>query len=321
MTGSRSPDHGTDYPQVDGRSFLGRVGSARLEPVPLAGVDASRRLDGAAVEAAGKAWVGRYVSSFADPKDVSRAEIDDLNGHGVAVLVVLEDGTYSLTPAQAMTGVDRLDTLGAPKGTGLVLADDNNQPPAQSVSDMTRSGVIIRDAGYLAGFYGAKGIARQLQGAGAIDIAWVVDTWGWDTTTDRWNFRQLPNASQAPIGGVACDADDAPYPVGLWLPPSPAPQPPPTGTPVTLPTGEPGMKYSLRVPIGPTGVGHAPLPGVPVDKVVCTRFNGAVDSHGTPLERAAPTCDYDDVGGAAQVNVYGSVAVGGLEDCTVYTEA
>ena len=196
------------------------------------GVDCSRPISGASLASAGKVFVGRYYSSFNDTKDLTQAEAADILSHGVGILAIGEDGANDLTSgvphAQALAHayVARAQAEGQPTGTGIVMTCDNNgAAPAGVEQAMTAAAVILRAGGYKAGFYGPKVEAAALMHSGSIDFTFPVDTWneGWSGDDTQWNYRQLPNAGYQTIGGVTCDTDDAPHPIGLWLAQTPTP--------------------------------------------------------------------------------------------------
>lgn len=239
----------------------------------LRGIDCSNPISGAALKAAKMDFAFRYDCQWVNnPKVATRAEVEDHLSNGVAEGVVYEDNQYSVTPAQAKIAVAHAQQMRRPQGTAIIMACDMPQPPPQAFSDMSQSGKVLRDAGFLAGWYGNKDVARQLQSQGLIDVAWIIevigDSWGTSQPNDQWNFRQLPNVAQPPIGGVDCDADDAPFPVGLWLPSIPTPPSPqtPTYTPIQ---GDPDVSGKVDVPIktDADGSGSAPF-NVDYDRVM-----------------------------------------------------
>lgn len=189
----------------------------------LQGADCDQPVSGAALASDEKGFVGRYLSVNGGPKVLTAPEAADHHAHGVGDLIVYEDDANDLTSGDAhaqqlaSNAVHYARSLGIPAGVAIFMTCDNNgaaQPGV--VSAMSSAAVIIRQGGYLAGFYGPKAPARQMVAGRNIDATWVVDTWGTDQPGDAWNFRQLPNAGQQTIGGVTCDVDDAPHPVGLW---------------------------------------------------------------------------------------------------------
>jgi len=211
--------------------------------VNLPGVDCDAPISGALLVRAGKAWVGRYMGRHPSG-DLTVAEAADLHSNGIGILPIYEFsnddlGTKPSAFVCAETSVADAQALGIPldRTVGAVLCEDRNNPGPNVEGDMLGAAVVQRAGGLLSIFYGRKEIARGLLRAGAIDGAFVVDTWGADEPGDVWNFRQLPNAGQTTIGGVTCDIDDAPAPVGLWLPqnaPPPSPPPPPVPAPVVV---------------------------------------------------------------------------------------
>lgn len=240
-------------------SAAAAVRAPTMGAVTLTGVDCSNRLDGAAAQQSNVGFVFRYESTASLPKDDSVAEIQDLLSHGIKVGHVFEDDWYSITPAQARTFVAKLVRNGCPTdNTHLaVMALDTNGPPSSSVADMAAAAAVLRQAGFLAGFYGHKDVARQLVRVGAIDGTWVVDTWGQDQPGDLWNFRQLPNTPNRNIGGTDCDVDDAPNPIGLLGMAPPAP-PPPLPSPIVIHTGDPDVPTLIKdtVQLEPDPDGH-----------------------------------------------------------------
>ena len=205
-----------------------------------AGVDCSQPIAGRPLVDAAKSWCGRYLTTAwpdTNAKQLRAPEVADLHGHGIAILLLGEDGHDDLiegpaaAASRAVAFAGQAVALGAPAdhSVAIVMSDDQNGSPEDPViAAMTAAQHELRSRGFLAGYYGRKSIARRLQAAGLVDVVCVVDTWGATLPSDHWNFRQLPNAGQPSIGGVTCDVDDAPYPVGLWTrttaPPPPAPR-------------------------------------------------------------------------------------------------
>lgn len=281
------------------------------------GLDASHPLDGAAVAAAGYTWAGRYLSSVPGPKVVTAAEIANLHAHNVGVLLVYEDDTTDLTgtPTSAETkagvAVAQAQNLGAPAestkiggpaATGIFMACDQPHPPINVLANMTAAAHVIREAGFYAGFYGPKAEARVLFARSAIDVAWVVQTWGVDQAGDAWNFRQLPNSGQVIVGGVTCDVDDAPDPIGLWTP-APIPLPAPVPYP-----GDHMVKTPLQVTLDGNGNGWKDL-AVPFASVFALLPNGS-DPQTNHAYSPVPRLSASAEGAGTRVEVEGGPAGG-----------
>ena len=275
----------------------------------LAGVDCSHPISGAALAGAGKSFVFRYLSIYGGPKVLTASEAADHHAHGVGDGIVYEDNTSDLTSgsahaeALADNAVRFAQALGIPAGVALFMTCDNNgasQPGV--VSSMGSAASIIRRADYLAGFYGPKGPARQMLSGKTIDAAWVVDTWGADQPGDRWNFRQLPNAGYETVGGVECDQDDAPYPVGLWLAAAPA-APAPVYTPIQ---GDPDVaqRVTVSIPTGAQGEGYADA-DVDPNKVVSQLMVG-LDPAKAHVYEHSDALSYTGVNGKTRVILSGS---------------
>jgi hypothetical protein len=256
----------------------------------MTGVDSLQPLSGAALAAAGIGFAGRYL------KNLTPDEATDLRSHGVALLLLGEVTNHDLTgsAATAVTIAGTGDTeavgLGAPSGSAVVMCDDENDPFDQStvVADMTGASGVIRRAGFRAAYYGAKATARLLLGASVIDVTYVVDTWGADEPGDAWNFVQLPDAGQIALGGVTCDQDSAPHPLGLWLPVLSPPVPLP---PVQSYPEDHMQRVPLTVVLDGNGNGYGDLTAVPFAGVVSVFPNGADPQslqRYTPIPRVSP---------------------------------
>lgn len=274
----------------------------------MRGVDCSQPISGQALADADIDFVFRYLSTFANPKDDGQAEIADHHAHGIAEGLVFEDGIYSVSPSQARAAVDHAQALGAPTNStvAVFMACDMNPAPSSALSDMIESANILRAAGFLAGWYGNKETARQLQGGGHIDAAWVVDTWGQDTPTDRWNFRQLPNSPNLIIGGVNCDQDDAPFPVGLW---TGAPTPAPAPVPIPLPPvqtypGDNMTREPLSITLDGNGNGYSDM-AVPFARICAQPLVNGADPATNHAYSPIPKVAALEVGAGTRVVVEG----------------
>lgn len=221
----------------------------------LQGVDCDEPISAAALVGAGKQFVGRYIGAHRSG-DLSVAEVADHHAHGIGILCIWEKTQHDLdTPAaanaSATAAISAARVLGvsADHTVVLVLTCDNNTPPPGVESNMAGAAVILRQAGYLACFYGVKSISRNLIRSGRVDAVWPVDTWGRDLADDHWNYRQLPNSGQPIIGGVQCDIDDAPAPIGLWTSGSQPVHPVPTEDDDVFVTVPPDPTKSVNIPI------------------------------------------------------------------------
>lgn len=284
------------------------------------GLDCSQPISGAAVAAAGYVFVGRYLTSAypaTNPKMLRPAERDDLHAHGIAIILFDETntddllGSASRAAAFASTGTSEAVGLGVPSGVAIFMCDDENNPMNRATveADMTAAAGVIRPAGYLAGYYGSKDTARQLVAAHAVDVTFVVDTWGSNQPGDAWNFRQLPNSGQVVIGGVTCDIDDAPNPAGWW----PAGPPPPLTPPLSYTTEVDVQLTKTLVTVQLDANGHgwdimdgrdAAHPAIPFPQAYGCDANGSDPTGpGGYVELLPPTLN--DKGGFTQVEAFG----------------
>jgi glycoside hydrolase-like protein len=176
--------------------------------VSILGVDASGRLSGAAVAAAGYKFAIRYLP-LGTWKSVSREEVDDLVAHGVAVCLVWETTSDRATEgreagkADAAAAVQYQSQLGIPADREIYYTVDKDVDPNvvvpyfQGVHD-----VLGND-----GAYGGYKIVKRLQGSGLVKDLWQTVAWsGGQLLTGRSLFQRLGTAT---VGGVACDVNEA----------------------------------------------------------------------------------------------------------------
>lgn len=189
----------------------------------MSGVDASERLSGAAVTAAGYTFAMRYFSSIAGPKIITAQEASDLRANGVSVGLVYEDGTMTTAGGtiagthNAQVAVYEAGVIGCPPFAGVVIymACDTPNPPAGTREYLLAAGPILQQYGYARGFYGDPDAGRMFLAAGMVDALWAPETWGAQASVAIVQRVRQP----VYIGGVQCDVDDLLGPAaGLWAP-------------------------------------------------------------------------------------------------------
>jgi hypothetical protein len=99
---------------------------------PLEGVDGVSVPSGAQLKAAGKHFVGRYISTPGNPKNITRAEAADMHRHGISVLLFFETTGTSFAGGSAAgvhdarLALDQLKTLGAPASVAVYFTIDTD---------------------------------------------------------------------------------------------------------------------------------------------------------------------------------------------------
>ncbi len=169
---------------------------------------------GAALKAADKQFACRYLSGGSQ-KDLTKAEIADLTGAGVAVVVVFEtDGkTGPLMGAaggqmDARAAVAQAQSLGIPANACIYFAVDfgatsGNAPALQAYFEAARA--ICHAAGYRCGDYG--GLATVTGEHGHVDCEWQTYAWSGGNWDGSANVEQYLNGQS--ICGITADLDRA----------------------------------------------------------------------------------------------------------------
>src|SRR5690242_4837084 len=186
------------------------------------GVDYSAgRPGGRALKAAGKQFVMKYLSTTGNPKNLTRAEADDLAAHDVWVGVVFETtagragegraaGIHDAQSAMAQAAV-----CGKPGGRPIYFAVDYDADPVAVVPYFQGVASVLGVA--RTGAYGGFRVIKYLLDHKLITFAWQTAAW----SANRWDARAHIRQSigTQTINGVACDRDTAYFPdYGQWKP-------------------------------------------------------------------------------------------------------
>jgi hypothetical protein len=188
----------------------------------IPGVDySSGRPGGAALAAAGKAFAARYVSTPGNPKNITRAEADDLAAHGVWSVVVWETTANRAGAGRAAGIADAHDAVaqataaGMPGSRPLYFAVDWDADPATVVPYF--QGVASVLGLPRVGGYGGFKVIKYLLDHGLITYGWQTAAWSQGKRDPRAAIYQP--ATGVHINGVACDNDTATVTdYGQWMP-------------------------------------------------------------------------------------------------------
>lgn len=174
------------------------------------GFDAASRLSGAAVAAAGRAFVCRYVGAYAgDWRETSAAEISDLLAHNVAVVLNYEgSGTdarsFANGAADARYADSRVNALGHPGAVIYFSIDEQTAPDpvgyfqgVESVIGHSRTGV-----------YGGYDTVTALHNAGVCAWFWMTYAWEYGRPVPSFvHIYQYRNGQT--VNGMTVDFDRA----------------------------------------------------------------------------------------------------------------
>lgn len=218
----------------------------------IEGIDQCAWSGGAAIAAAGKHFVLRYVP-YGQGCGLTKAQVLDAFAHGLDIGLVFEStqtrmlGGYSAGVADALTSRNALLTLGAPSNVVIYYAADWNLAGyntgainaylrgAASVLGLARTGV-----------YGPASVIRAVMAAGTARFFWQTVAWSGSTIVAGIHLYQYRTDSMGatPINGHGVDYDRS-Y-IANWGQWSKPVAPPPSGANrLYFPGG-----YAYRYPVG-----------------------------------------------------------------------
>ena len=189
------------------------------------GVDfSSSRPGGAALAAAGKVFVVRYVPTGVGPKDLSPAEIADYHGHGISICLVFETTAGRALAGKVAGASDaaiaktRAAALGFPATTPIYFAVDFDATDAQlGAVDAYLTGAASSLGIGRVGVYGGLRTIRHCQATKT--ASWFWQTYAWSSGVVAPSIHLLQYQNDAHIGAASVDLCRA-YPVsyGQWAP-------------------------------------------------------------------------------------------------------
>lgn len=190
---------------------------------------------GAALEAAGKKFACRYLSTDSK-KNLTLTEAEDLAAHGVSCVVVWESTAsralsgHAAGAADAKAAAAQAHAAGMPDGRPIFFAVDFDATAGQQAKiDAYFDGAASVLGVARVGIYGGYHTVKRTLDAGKARWAWQTIAWSGGHWDPRAVIRQ---GAQHKINGVTCDlntATAADY--GQWTPghaPTPPPPPKPT---------------------------------------------------------------------------------------------
>jgi hypothetical protein len=223
------------------------------------GIDYEGGLTGAQVKASGASFVCRYLSDY-PPKNLTRAEFENLHSHGIDIVTVWETYANRALSGHAAGAVDAKDAeeqarwIGIPDGRPIFFAIDFDETPSEAEAVRQYFGgvnsVLGRDR---TGAYGGYWSVKRLFDAGLIKYGWQTYAWSGGNWDHRAQLQQYSNGHY--VSGVGVDFDRAvAEDFGQWFYRAPKPDPRPRNTghskfegAVNLENGEPSITY-VHVP-------------------------------------------------------------------------
>lgn len=199
-------------------------------------LDASGRLSGAAVEAAGYAGVIRYLP-LGTWKSVSKAEVDDMLAHGRTVNLVFETTANRAAQGRAAGVADAQRAIADQASLGF----DPDEFPVYYAVDYDTGNPAEVDAYFqgvasvhgIDGDYGEAAVVHYLAGHKLVSFGWQAAAWSHGArAAEAVLFQRIGTAV---VGGVQCDVNEVladnygQYPAPTQHTPDPAPEPGFTG--------------------------------------------------------------------------------------------
>jgi hypothetical protein len=204
------------------------------------GFDYTDRIAPAALKAAGCSVVFRYLSNPGWPKNLTKAEANELLAAGIPIVMNYETtatfmlGGYSAGQECARSARAQANALGAPPTTRIYYSADFDVTAAQTSIVMAfLQGAASVDGAAEVDEYGGLRLAQAAAAAGM--RPWQTVAWsggGWDPHDVA---RQT--GEQRTVGGIDVDVNEIEdlAAIGAWGGPAPAAAP----TPAPIPTSDP----------------------------------------------------------------------------------
>lgn len=200
------------------------------------------------MKAAGVQFVCRYLSGGGNPKDISKAELDNYLAAGIPVVFVWETTGTDMTSMSngendARAAQNELNALGAASAVVFFAADEQAEPDELA---------YLQGAGYVlgksrVGIYGGLASIEAAFNNNVVSYGWQTYAWSGGVWDNRALLRQYLNGVK--IGPAEVDLDEAAYwnsatvltvhsDFGQW--PRPVITPPPVPVP-PKPVAEPEL--------------------------------------------------------------------------------
>lgn len=189
----------------------------------ILGLDySSGRPRASAVAAAGYGFVARYLSYAGNPKDLTAAELTDMQAYGIAVCLVYETTAqratagYAAGVADAQAAQVEANSLGIGALPIYMAVDFDIADYATNSSDsLAKLGPV---GGYLqgaasvlgvrrTGVYGGYWTVKRALDAGLVTYAWQTQAWSGSLIDPRIHLYQ--RIGTVYVDGIACDVNEA----------------------------------------------------------------------------------------------------------------
>jgi hypothetical protein len=210
---------------------------------------AGSHIPGAAIKAAGKVFVCRYITDGGGNlpnKRITQGEAADLIANGVAIVSNWESYTnrmregYQAGHADALAAQAWHRSIGGPDDAVIYFSCDYDEPEGDQpgVNDYLRACCDVLGGKNRVGIYGAYWVCKRALDAGMAGFMWQTEAWSGPNIDARVNIMQRNNMGYQTIAGTQCDIDEAHTDYfGQWgvaTPTTPIPGPPatPEGPPV-----------------------------------------------------------------------------------------
>lgn len=188
----------------------------------VTGLDYSAgRPRGQAVRDAGYAFVLRYLSWLDNPKDLTRAELDDMTAAGIGVGTVFETtASRALSGHQggrwdALKALDLAEVCGLPDDHPHYFAVDFDAQPHQyeTVRDYLRGVASVIPINRI-GVYGSHAVCKMLLDLELVTYCWQTEAW----SAGQWDprFHIIQRVGYVTVDGIQCDVNELNLAHGSW---------------------------------------------------------------------------------------------------------
>lgn len=169
----------------------------------------------AAIAAAGYDFVGRYLSR-SSWKVISAAEAAALNGAGLSVVLVYEDGPTANSyfsqdrgTSDGIRAAQQAAAIGAPAGTTLYFAVDYDASAADLAGPITAyfQGIASTPTAFQIGVYGSGATCSAITGAGLAGMGWLACAKGWAGYAGYLPAASIVQGLPTTVLGLSVDPD------------------------------------------------------------------------------------------------------------------
>lgn len=170
------------------------------------------RPTGAAVRAAGHVGVIRYAGTQGRPKNITKAEYQDMDRNGVGVALIFEDlagdalkGWGRGVDAARAIAADAA-SIGFPTSRPLYFAVDQDITTQMDAVKAYFGGIASVLGSRPIGVYGEADVLDAVIGSGLAEYGWQTAAWSKGRRTNK--ARLFQRIGSVVVGGIACDVND-----------------------------------------------------------------------------------------------------------------